>query len=120
LKYVHAAVVCFLLALLLCEPAQSATPPARSLAASVQADDTVRLTDSRGRAVTRVKAGRYVIRVLDRSPQRGFALMGLPTGLSRRTGAAFVGAVTWRVSLKPGLYGFGSDAWATRTFRVVA
>jgi hypothetical protein len=51
-------------------------------------------------------AGRAVITVRDRSAGDGFRLAG--PGLTKATGAAFRGTVTWRVALKAGRYSFGS------------
>jgi plastocyanin len=51
--------------------------------------------------------GRYRITVLDRSRARNFHLVG--PGVDRRTGKPFTGTVTWVISLRVGMYRFGSD-----------
>jgi plastocyanin len=53
-----------------------------------------------------LKAGRAVIRVTDRSRTDGFVLRG--PGVSRVTGVAARGAVTWSVTLRAGTYTYGS------------
>jgi plastocyanin len=54
-----------------------------------------------------VKAGAFRLTVSDRSRTRNFHLAG--PGVNRKTGAAFVGKVTWDLDLAPGTYRFGSD-----------
>lgn len=54
-----------------------------------------------------VKAGRYSVAVKDASKSAGFRLSG--PGVSRATGAAFTGSVTWKVTLKKGgVYRYGA------------
>jgi hypothetical protein len=56
---------------------------------------------------TGLAAGKYAITVTDRSATDGFRLRG--PGVSRTTGVAFRGTVTWTVTLKAGSYSFGSS-----------
>jgi hypothetical protein len=51
-------------------------------------------------------AGSFAITVSDRSATDGFRLAG--PGVAKATGIRFKGTVTWRVSLEPGRYTFGS------------
>ncbi len=60
-----------------------------------------------GLSAKRVPHGAYAIRIADRSRTRGFRLVG--PGVSRRTAKAFVGTVTWRATLRKGVYRFGTD-----------
>ena len=60
----------------------------------------VKLTTSAGKAVKTLKAGPAVITVHDRSATRGGKLSG--AGVSKSTKAAYVGTVTWKVTLKAG------------------
>lgn len=53
-----------------------------------------------------LKAGPVSITVADRSKTDGFFLAG--PGISRRTGVRFTGTVTWKVTLQPGTYTYGS------------
>ena len=50
-------------------------------------------------------AGPATITIADRSRTDGFLLRG--PGVAKKTGAAFTGRVTWRITLRPGTYVFG-------------
>jgi hypothetical protein len=63
-------------------------------------------------AVRRLRPGSYVIRVSDRSRTQNAHLVG--AGVNRRTGIAFTGTVTWRLTLKKGTLVYRSDATAAR------
>jgi len=78
-------------------PAPSATP----LSASVGPGAAISLRPSSGLSV-----GRYSITVNDRSATDGFRLSG--PGVSKATGAAFRGKVTWKIRLAAGRYSYGS------------
>jgi plastocyanin len=75
--------------------------PATALAASIGPGAKSRLVPSSG-----LSAGKFRIKVSDRSATDGFRLAGL--GLTRSTSAKFTGSVTWTVTLKAGKYTFGS------------
>jgi hypothetical protein len=60
----------------------------------------VKLTTSAGKVVKTLKKGSAVITVHDRSATRGGKLSG--AGVSKSTNAAYVGTVTWKVTLKAG------------------
>jgi hypothetical protein len=80
-------------------------PPAvRRLTASVGPGRTIRVS---ARAT---RAGRYVITVNDRTARDNFHLTG--PGVNRRTGVAFRGRASWRLTLRRGTYRFRSDATA--------
>jgi plastocyanin len=76
------------------------SPPAPTLRASLSAAGRAAL------APRRVAAGAYVVVVRDSSRRAGFALRG--PGVSRATGAAFVGTARWRVTLAAGTYRWGA------------
>ena len=56
---------------------------------------------------TRATPGAYVLSVDDRSPTRGFRIVG--PGLDRRTGASYVGKKSWTLRLRAGTYRFGDQ-----------
>jgi plastocyanin len=88
-------------------------PPAAANAAS-QAARSLRATllgARPGLSAKTVPHGRYAIRVSDRSRSRGFRLAG--PGVRRQTAKAFVGTTTWRVTLRKGVYRFGTDVRMT-------
>jgi hypothetical protein len=76
-------------------------PPATALAASIGPGAKIRLAPSSG-----LSAGKFRIKVSDRSASDGFRLAG--QGIARSTGVKFRGSVTWAVTLKAGKYTFGS------------
>jgi plastocyanin len=95
------------------------TPPpptpaaATALAASIGPGAKISLKPSSG-----LSAGKFRIKVSDRSAADGFRLAG--PGLTRSTSAKFKGTVTWAVTLKAGRYTFGSlrNPKLRRTFTV--
>jgi hypothetical protein len=72
--------------------------------AAVSARVTARTVTLSPKAVT---AGAVRLTVTDSSRTRNFHLVG--SGVSRKTGKAFTGKVTWRLGLAAGTYKFGSD-----------
>lgn len=95
-------------------PTTTPTPaPATALAASIGPGAKIRLQPSSG-----LSAGKFRIKVGDRSATDGFRLAG--PGVTRSTSAKFKGSVTWAVTLKAGKYTFGSlrNAKLRRTFTV--
>jgi len=87
--------------------------PATALAASIGPGAKISLKPSSG-----LSAGKFRIKVSDRSASDGFRLAG--PGVTRSTSAKFKGSVTWAVTLKPGKYTFGSlrNPKLRRTFTV--
>jgi len=61
-----------------------------------------------GTIVKTLAPGAYVVKVVDRSKKQNAHLLG--AGVTRKTGISFVGAVTWKVTLKAGKLVFRSDA----------
>ena len=95
-------------------PPPTTTPaPATALAASIGPGAKIRLAPSSG-----LSAGKFRIKVSDRSASDGFRLAG--PGITRSTSAKFKGSVTWAVTLKAGKYTFGSlrNPKLRRTFTV--
>jgi hypothetical protein len=76
-------------------------PPATALAGSIGPGAKIRLAPTSG-----LSAGKFRIKVSDRSAADGFRLAG--PGLTRSTSAKFTGSVTWTVTLKRGKYTYGS------------
>lgn len=97
-----------------------ATPP-RRLVATVGPGATIAVRTPGGAAVRSTRAGRYAITVRDLSAHHNFRLAG--PGVSRATGVAFRGTVTWTVQLRKGAtYAFRCDPHARRmrgSFRAV-
>ncbi len=58
----------------------------------------------------RLKAGRAVVTVTDRTSRDNFHLVG--PGINKRTGVAFKGVAKWSLTLRAGTYTFRSDAHA--------
>jgi NitT/TauT family transport system substrate-binding protein len=73
-----------------------------------------------GKAVTRLKAGRYTFVVTDSSKTQNFRLIG--PGVNKATSRKGTGRTTWTVTLRRGVYTFSSSGRASlkKTFRVVA
>jgi plastocyanin len=82
-------------------------PPAPvELSASVGPRRTISLRGDSGKLKT-IAAGPVVLTVNDRSRVDNFHLAG--TGVNRKTGVAFRGRVTWKLTLQPGRYTYRSD-----------
>jgi hypothetical protein len=94
------------------------TPAPTRLAAAVGPGKRIVVTRT-GRKVVSLKAGRVVLVVADRSTTDNFHLTG--PGVNRATTRAGRTTTTWRLTLKPGLYRYRSDATPTLkgSFRVV-
>jgi hypothetical protein len=82
-------------------PPPTTPAPATALAASIGPGAKISLRPSGG-----LSAGKFRIKVTDRSATDGFRLAG--PGVTRSTSAKFKGSVTWTVALKAGKYTFGS------------
>jgi plastocyanin len=76
-------------------------PPATGLAGSIGPGAKFTLSPTSG-----LSAGKFRIKVTDRSAFDGFRLAG--PALTRSTGVKFKGSTTWAVTLKAGKYSFGS------------
>lgn len=78
------------------------------LTATVGPGFSIRLTNTdTGEAVTRLDPGTYVITVDDKAEEHDFHLQG--PGVDMFTQVAFVGTVTWTVTLKEGRYTYQCD-----------
>jgi plastocyanin len=102
-------------------PPSPPPPPPRvqTLTATAGPSFTISLRTANGRRVTRLRRGRYRIRVRDRSSMHNFHLRG--PGVNKRTTVPFRGTVTWTVTVRRGTYRFVCDAHARRmrgSFRV--
>jgi plastocyanin len=82
-----------------------------TLTASVGPGLTISLRTAGGAAVTRLKPGTYTINVNDQSDFHSFALSG--PGVSEDSGIAFIGMVSWTVTLTNGTYVFRCSAHPT-------
>ena len=76
-----------------------------TLTASVGPGLTISLRTAGGAAVTKLTPGTYTINVNDQSDFHSFALSG-PGGVSEDSGIAFIGMVSWTVTLTNGTYIF--------------
>jgi len=94
-------------------PPTTTPPPATALAGSIGPGAKIRLAPSSG-----LSAGKFRIKVSDRSATDGFRLAG--AGVTRSTSAKFKGSITWAVTLKAGKYAFGSlrNPKLRRTFTI--
>jgi hypothetical protein len=82
-------------------------PPAPArLTGTVGPRKSISLRDAAGK-LTSIQAGPVVVVVSDRTRVDNFHLTG--PGVNRKTGVAFRGRVTWRVTLNPGRYTYRSD-----------
>ena len=88
-------------------PTPTPTPKAAALRASVGPGATIALGSSNGVPLSSVTAGAATIVVNDRSKKDNFHLLG--PGVARKTGVAFKGKVTWKLTLKAGKYTYKSD-----------
>lgn len=67
---------------------------------------TITLTKG-GKKVKRLKAGRYVIKISDKSNIHNFHLKG--PGVNKKTSVGGTGTTTWRVRLRKGTYTYICD-----------
>lgn len=80
--------------------AQGASTSGKTLKASTGPGFTISLKTKAGKPVKTLKAGRYTIKVSDKSSIHNFHLMG--PGVDKKTGISFVGSKTWHVKFKKG------------------
>jgi hypothetical protein len=95
-------------------PPSPPTPPApkpKKLTLTVT-DTAIALKNAGGSIARRLAAGLYSVTVVDRSRRQNAHLVGV--GVNRKTGIAFVGTVTWKITLKAGKLAFRSDAASPR------
>jgi hypothetical protein len=96
----------------------AAASPATALSARVAVPlyatvgaGTIKLTNSTGGPIRRLRVGVYRIVVSDRSSHRNFHLVGPTKTVDRATTLAFVGKVVWTLRLAKGRYRFYSDRY---------
>jgi plastocyanin len=61
--------------------------------------------------VKTLKAGKYTIKVEDKSSIHNFHLIG--PGLNKKTSISFKGETSWKITLKPGRYTYQCDPHAS-------
>ena len=88
-------------------PTPTPAPKATALRASVGPGATIALGSSNGIPLSSLTAGPATVVVSDRSKNDNFHLVG--PGVARKTGVAFKGKVTWKVTLQAGKYTYRSD-----------
>jgi hypothetical protein len=93
---------------LLAGPADAARKPPPLLKGVVGPDFRITLKTAAGKKVTALKAGRYRVRVTDRSAAHNFRLRG-PRVNRQITGVGYRGTKTVTVRLKKGRYTFVCD-----------
>jgi plastocyanin len=81
-------------------------PPPTVLKGSVGPGKTISLKKG-GAAVKSLKAGKYAVKVRDRSAKLNFHLKG--PGVNKKTGVSFKGSKKWKVKLSAGKYVYKSD-----------
>ena len=89
-------------------PAATRTPV--KLVARVADPFSISLTKG-GKKVTALKAGAYVIVVKDRAADHDFHITG--PGLGKATSVSGTGTVTWKVTLRKGVYRYVCDPHAS-------
>ena len=85
-------------------------PTAVALSGSVGPRRTISVRDAYGKLKT-LPAGPVVLTVSDRTKLDNFHLTG--AGVNRKTGVAFRGKATWKLTLRPGRYTYRSDKHKT-------
>lgn len=71
---------------------------------------TISVKTAAGKAVKILKAGKYTIKVADKSSLHNFHLLG--PGVNKKTSVSGTGTQTWTVTLKPGKYTYQCDVHA--------
>ena len=96
----------------------AAPPPTPKLTGRVGPGKTISLKKG-GRLVKALKAGTYKIVTTDSSRTDNFHLLG--PGISKKTGVRSKGKVSWRLTFRPGVYTYRSDAHVKlrRKFKVL-
>jgi plastocyanin len=72
---------------------------------------SIKLVNSKGKSVTTLKAGSYVITVHDLSKIHNFHLSG--PGVNMKTSVGGTGTKTWKVTFKKGSYHYQCDVHAS-------
>jgi hypothetical protein len=98
-------VLCTVLAAALVVPAVAAGRPFRG---TVAAPSTITLKRANGATLHHASPGEHRFAISDQTASHNFHLFG--PGVSRKTGIAFIGSRTWKVTLSAGTYKFRCDA----------
>ena len=96
-----------LVAALAVPAALAATP---TLKGTVGPGFTITLTQG-GKKVSKLKAGTYVLKVVDKSSAHNFHLTG--PGVNKKTSVGAEGTSTWKLTLKKGTYRYVCDPHAS-------
>jgi plastocyanin len=104
--FVSAAATAALAAALIVVPAWGATP---KLSGEVGPGFHIDV-EKGGKDLKTVKAGKYKIKVEDKSTFHNFHLIG--PGLNKKTSVSFKGDATWTITLKKGKYTYQCDPHA--------
>jgi len=91
-------------------PSALASQSAATLNGTVGPGFTITLTQG-GKKVSKLKAGKYTIKIADKSNIHDFHLKG--PGVDKKTSVGSTGSSTWSVTLKKGKYTFVCDPHAT-------
>ncbi len=102
-------------------PSKSGVALSGTLSGTVGADGTLKLV-FKGKSVKSLKAGRYKITVVDRSPNGSFVVRQVKHSPITVSGGAFVGTHSVTVDLEPGKWTFSTSGGkkSTGSFSVVA
>ena len=95
-------------AALLAVPAALAGTP--TLNGTVGPGFTITLTQG-GKKVSKLKAGKYVFKIADKSNIHNFHLTG--PGVNKKTSVSFKGSTSWTITLKKGTYKYVCDPHAS-------
>jgi len=88
-------------------PTPAPTSGVTKLAGAVGPGSSIALGTTDGSRLSGISAGKATIVIRDRSKKDNFHLSG--PGIARKTGVAFRGTVTWKVTLEAGRYTYRSD-----------
>jgi plastocyanin len=120
MKLTFTLIAASVLAVLVLIPAQAASTVSR-LKGEVGPGFTIDV-EKAGKDVKTLKAGKYTLKVEDKSTIHNFHLMG--PGINKKTAVSFKGETTWTIKLKPGRYTYQCDPHAASgmkgSFRVTA
>lgn len=98
-------VLSLVLAAALAVPALAA---ARPFEGNVGPGSTISLKRANGSTLTHASPGQRRFHITDQASSHNFHLLG--PGVSKKTGIAFIGSRTWRLTLQVGTYKFRCDA----------
>lgn len=100
MKLIRITLASLLALALLAAAAQGASTSGKTLMAKTGPGFTISLKTKAGKLVKTLKAGRYTIKVADKSNIHNFHLKG--PGVNKKTTTPFVGSKTWHVKFQKG------------------